>query len=104
MSVEIDNQQAEIIHVPATRQRKFVEIIATIEQPRSLKPSGWQAAGIRPVKAEGITLTSIVGVTAIRLSRFMRVRVKGFLETRFGKYQLAFTECEEVAAEYAIQS
>lgn len=75
-------------------------IIATVEQPRCHKDSGWQAVGIRPVEAEGIIITSIVGVTALTLSRFVRVKVKGFIEIRFGKYQLNFAECEEVAAEY----
>lgn len=131
----------------ATSGRKSpITIIATVEQPRCHKPSGWQAVGIRPVEAggeearlgstangeaarkeparakrsaqrtcrepdnevgetraagrRGVIITSIVGVTPITLCRFLRVKVTGYIESRFGKYQLVFTECEEVAAEY----
>jgi hypothetical protein len=77
-----------------------ITITVTVEQPRCHKESGWQAVGIRPVAADGVVISSIVGVTSLTLSRFMRVRVKGFIEIRFGKYQLNFAECEEVQAEY----
>jgi hypothetical protein len=74
-----------------------ITIIATVEQPRCHKDSGWQAVGIRPVKTEGgVEISSIIGVTALTLSRYMRVKVRGSIESRFGKYQVAFTECEEV--------
>jgi hypothetical protein len=57
----------------AQKTRQAVEIIVTVEQ---------------------------LGVTALTSSRFTRVKVKGSIESRFGKYQLKFTECEETRAEY----
>jgi hypothetical protein len=79
----------------ASSRKQLTTIIATVEQPRCHKESGWQAVGIRPVEAGGVIISSIVGVTALTLSRFMRVKAAGFIESHFGKYQLNFVECEE---------
>ena len=56
----------------------------------------WDQTG----RSGGVVISSIVGVTALTLSRFVRVKVTGFIESRFGKYQLNFVECEETQAEY----
>jgi hypothetical protein len=79
---------------------KTVEIVARIEQPWCRKSDGWQVAAITPITVENITISSIVGVTPLKLSRFMRVKIKGVIGARFGKYQVLFAECEEAPAEY----
>ena len=79
----------------------FLEIIASIDQPRfHNKDTGWQVASIKPVKVEGIEISAITGNTPLTLSRFMRVKVRGFVKVKFGKYQIDFIKCEEVEAEY----
>jgi hypothetical protein len=76
-----------------------LELTVVVERPFHRKDN-WQAVAIRPVDVNGHEITAITGVTQIVLSRFTRVRIKGYLEIRFGKYQVKFFECEIVEAEY----
>jgi hypothetical protein len=87
-----------------TSRRKIVEITVTVEQPcwprKPQEGAYWQVAGIRPVMVEGVRISAIVGVAPCTLSRFVRVKVRGSLGVRHGKYQIEFFECELVEAEY----
>jgi hypothetical protein len=84
----------------ALPRREPLEITVVIERPYCRKDSGWQAAAIRPIEVNGHEISAITGVTPLVLSRFTRVTIKGYLETRFGKYQVKFFECAIVEAEY----
>jgi hypothetical protein len=77
-----------------------LELVVTIDRPYCRKESGWQAAAINPVIVDGKEVSAITGVTEIVLSRFVRVKIKGSVGSRFGKYQIKFFECAVVEAEY----